>query len=202
MGELKRIVFQKKFLLSILALLAANLFLFQYFQMDTLELIKDETLKSTIENSWQEEQSAAKEEFTDKIQKMEEQSKSLSEISIFSNEDTFSNKNIWRTLEDFEKIKNVRVDTLYSDKAVSAFLEYDEIFYFLLLFVVIMVLHFFDERKSGLWQITYNCKNGRTKLAFNRLGILFLLTIVFSGLMFFETMIIAFVDYGGKDILF
>lgn len=202
MGELKRIVFQKKFLLSILALLAANLFLFQYFQMDTLELIKDETLKSTIENSWQEEQSAAKEEFTDKIQKMEEQSKSLSEISIFSNEDTFSNKNIWRTLEDFEKIKNVRVDTLYSDKAVSAFLEYDEIFYFLLLFVVIMVLHFFDERKSGLWQITYNCKNGRTKLAFNRLGILFLLTVVFSGLMFFETLIIAFVDYGGKDILF
>ena len=55
MGELKRIVFQKKFLLSILALLAANLFLFQYFQMDTLELIKDETLKSPIENSWQEE---------------------------------------------------------------------------------------------------------------------------------------------------
>lgn len=38
---------------------------------------------------------------------MTEQSKELSEISIFSNKNDFSNKNIWKTKEDFEKIKEV-----------------------------------------------------------------------------------------------
>lgn len=39
MKELQRIVFQKKYLLSVIILLLTNLCLFQYFQMDTLESI-------------------------------------------------------------------------------------------------------------------------------------------------------------------
>lgn len=35
MKELQRIVFQKKYLLSVIILLLTNLCLFQYFQMDT-----------------------------------------------------------------------------------------------------------------------------------------------------------------------
>lgn len=202
MGELKRILYQKKYIISILVLLVANLFLFQYFQIDTLELMKDETTKHGIENEWREEQRMAKEDFLDKIEKIDEQSKLLSEISIFSKKDTFANKNIWRTQEDFERIKNVDVDTDNLDKAVLAFLEYDEIFYLLVLFIFITVLCFFDERKSGLWQITYACKKGRGTLACKRMGVLFFLTVTFSGIMFLETLCVSFLDYGGKDILF
>lgn len=202
MGELRRIVCQKKYFLSILVLLISNLLIFQYFQSDTLELMKDEMTRSAIENEWREEQRVAKEKFLDNIQSMREQSELLSGISVFSKEDTFSNKNIWKTQEDFEKIKSVNIDTINSDKAVSAFLEYDEIFYLLVMFIFITVLTFFDERKSGLWQITYGCKKGRMTLACKRFGILVFLVISFSGLMFLETVCVSFWDYGGNDILF
>lgn len=202
MGELRRIVCQKKYFLSILSLLIFNLFLFQYFQNDTLELLKDKDAKITIENGWREEQRTAKIEFLENIQNLSEESESLSGISIFSKEDSFSNKNIWKTREDFEKIKNVTIDTTNSDKAVSAFLEYDEIGYLLLMFVLITALTFFDERKSGLWQIIYGCKKGRMSLACKRFGILVFLVISFSGLLFLETLCVSFWNYGGKDILF
>ena len=84
---------------------------------------------------------------------------------------------------------------------MSEFLEYDEIFYVFLLFIIVTVLNFFDERKSGLWQITYSCKEGRMKLAVKRLGIFLFLTLLFSFFIFFETLWMAFFDYGGSGIL-
>ena len=62
-------------------------------------------------------------------------------------------------------------------------------------------MNFFDERKSGLWQITYSCKEGRMKLAVKRLGIFLFLTLLFSFFIFFETLWMAFFDYGGSGIL-
>ena len=123
MGELRRIVCQKKYFLSVLLLLTLNLLLFQYFQKDTLELFKSEGAEKTIQAEWLEEQRTAKEEFFENIEHLRERSESLSEISIFSKEDTFSNKNIWKTQEDFERIENVTIDIAHSDEAVSAFLR-------------------------------------------------------------------------------
>ena len=40
MGELRRIVCQKKYLLAVFVLLIANLFLFQYYQMDNLQALR------------------------------------------------------------------------------------------------------------------------------------------------------------------
>ena len=48
MGELRRIVCQKKYLLAVFVLLIANLFLFQYYQMDNLQALRDkETRQDT-----------------------------------------------------------------------------------------------------------------------------------------------------------
>ena len=50
MGELRRIVCQKKYLLAVFVLLIANLFLFQYYQMDNLQALRDkETRQDTID---------------------------------------------------------------------------------------------------------------------------------------------------------
>lgn len=202
MGELKRIVCQKKYLFSILILFIINVSLFQYFQKDNLKLLKDVETKGAIENQWREEQKIAKRKFIEELQNMKQKSNLLSEISIFSNKNTFSNKNIEKTLEDFKKINSVHIDTKYLDKAVSSFLEYDDIFFLLLLFIFMTVLNFFDERKSGLWQITYGCKNGRMVLAYKRLAILLFLSMIVSGILFLETLCVSFWNYGETGILF
>ena len=50
MGELRRIVCQKKYLLAVFVLLIANLFLFQYYQMDNLQALRDkETRQDTLD---------------------------------------------------------------------------------------------------------------------------------------------------------
>ena len=188
MGELRRIVCQKKYLLAVFVLLIANLFLFQYYQMDNLQALRDKETRQDTIDVWQEEQETAKEEFVSKIKEMDAQSETLSEISIFSDENSFVNQNIQRTKEDFARIKGVNIDVSHSEKAMSEFLEYDEIFYVFLLFIIVTVLNFFDERKSGLWQITYSCKEGRMKLAVKRLGIFLFLTLLFSFFIFFETL--------------
>ena len=184
MGELRRIVCQKKYLLAVFVLLIANLFLFQYYQMDNLQALRDKETRQDTLDVWQEEQETAKEEFVSKIKEMDAQSETLSEISIFSDENSFVNQNIQRTKKDFARIKGVNIDVSHSEKAMSEFLEYDEIFYVFLLFIIVTVLNFFDERKSGLWQITYSCKAGRMKLAVKRLGIFLFLTLLFSFFIF------------------
>ena len=186
MGELRRIVCQKKYLLAVFVLLIANLFLFQYYQMDNLQALRDKETRQDTLDVWQEEQETAKEEFVSKIKEMDAQSETLSEISIFSDENSFVNQNIQRTKKDFARIKGVNIDVSHSEKAMSEFLEYDKIFYVFLLFIIVTVLNFFDERKSGLWQITYSCKAGRMKLAVKRLGIFLFLTLLFSFFIFSE----------------
>lgn len=201
MGELRRIVCQKKYLLAVFVLLIANLFLFQYYQMDNLQALRDKETRQDTLDVWQEDQETAKEEFVSKIKEMDAQSETLSEISIFSDENSFVNQNIQRTKKDFARIKGVNIDVSHSEKAMSEFLKYDEIFYVFLLFIIVTVLNFFDERKSGLWQITYSCKAGRMKLAVKRLGIFLFLTLLFSFFIFSETLWMAFFDYGGSGIL-
>ena len=186
MGELRRIVCQKKYLLAVFVLLIANLFLFQYYQMDNLQALRDKETRQDTLDVWQEDQETAKEEFVSKIKEMDAQSETLSEISIFSDENSFVNQNIQRTKKDFARIKGVNIDVSHSEKAMSEFLEYDEIFYVFLLFIIVTVLNFFDERKSGLWQITYSCKAGRMKLAVKRLGIFLFLTVLFSFFIFLK----------------
>ena len=149
MGELRRIVCQKKYLLAVFVLLIANLFLFQYYQMDNLQALRDKETRQDTLDVWQEDQETAKEEFVSKIKEMDAQSETLSEISIFSDENSFVNQNIQRTKKDFARIKGVNIDVSHSEKAMSEFLEYDEIFYVFLLFIIVTVLNFFDERKSG-----------------------------------------------------
>lgn len=86
MGELRRIVCQKKYLLAVFVLLIANLFLFQYYQMDNLQALRDKETRQDTLDVWQEDQETAKEEFVSKIKEMDAQSETLSEISIFSDE--------------------------------------------------------------------------------------------------------------------
>ncbi len=73
----------KKYLLAVFVLLIANLFLFQYYQMDNLQALRDKETRQDTIDVWQEEQETAKEEFVSKIKEMDAQSETLSEISIF-----------------------------------------------------------------------------------------------------------------------
>ena len=62
--------------------------------MDNLQALRDKETRQDTLDVWQEEQETAKEEFVSKIKEMDAQSETLSEISIFSDENSFVNQNI------------------------------------------------------------------------------------------------------------
>lgn len=200
MGEAKRVFGQKKYILYMIAFLVANVFLFQYFQMDTLQILDQPETKKVLLEEWNENREASKQDFYERLERMSETSQSLSQISIFSDQDSFSYKNIVKTKQDFEALQGVMVENI-NDKAVTAFLEYRELSLIGFLIVLVTVMAFFDERKSGLWQLIYTCRNGRLLLTLKRLIILFAVSLVASILLIVSTLANSFYDYGGLEIL-
>lgn len=127
------------------------------------------------------------------IEEMDERSDSMKSISIFSNKQSFSYRNIEKTNRDFSLRKGtkVKVDNCYG---VVAFANYELDVLFVLLFVGVMVwCVFYYERNRGLMVLLKCTKKGHIRLALAKLG------VMMSGTFFYvvlqETMTIACFAY-------
>ena len=194
MGEWKRIFGGKKYVLCILLLFLANLALFQYSQMETLRTLREP--ESNLRGLWREEREEALEQFYERAEGMGDRVDSMLQISIFADEDSFSYKNIKKTIQDFQTIADVKVG-MEEDRAVVAFLDYREQHYIAFAIVLLFVLALFDERKSGLWQIVYSCPGGRLCLAVKRMILLLVLSVITAVVLAFSTLVLSFWDYAG-----
>lgn len=200
MREIRRITGQKKYVFSIVLLFVVNICLFQYFQLETLQTLREPESGEMLRQLWQEEREAGKTDFYAKLSDLGEKVDSMLQISIFADEDSFSYKNILKTQKDFERLSDVEV-AVENDRGVAAFLEYGESHGIAFIIIVIFVLAFFDERKAGLWQIVYTCKKGRLNLAWTRLCSLFAMSFITSFVITASTLLVSFFDYGGYGIL-
>ncbi len=200
MREARRIFLRAKYIGIVIALLVANVLMFQYSQMESMSLLSDPETHDGIIAEWEIEREQKRQDFYERIENIDEQRESMLSISIFSDENSFSYKNINRTQEDFEVLKQVKIDNV-NDIAIKAFLEHDEMYIIGFLIVLFTVMAFFDERKSGLWQIIYGCKRGRFNLVLKRIIILALVALVTGTILITSTLSVSFYDYGGTDIL-
>lgn len=200
MGEIRRIVGRKKYAFSILVLFCINLCLFQYSQMEVLQMLDEPESREMILQVWEEDAEAEKTAFYEKLQGMEERVNSMLEIRVFADEESFSYKNILKTKADFKELADVEI-VPERDRGVESVLEYGELHWIAFIIIMIFVLSFFDERKAGLWQIVYTCKKGRLSLAVKRLGCILTMSIFTSFAMIVSTLLLSFYDYGGLNIL-
>lgn len=198
MREWKRILGAKKYLFCIALLFLANLALFQYSQMETLRTLREP--ESSLRELWKEEREEALEQFYERTGGMSDRADSMLQISIFADEDSFSFKNIKKTIQDFKAIDDVKIG-MEEDRSVIAFLDYREQHYIAFVIVLLFVLALFDERKSGLWQIVYSCPKGRLSLAVKRMLLLLVLSVSTAVALTLGTLALAFWDYGGMEIL-
>lgn len=198
MGELKRILGAKKHVLCIVLLFFANFALFQYSQIETLRTLREP--ESSLRELWKEEREEAREQYYERARGMSDRADSMLQISIFADEDSFSYKNIKKTIHDFQPIADVKIG-MEEDRAVVAFLDYREQHYIAFAIVLMFVLALFDERKSGLWQIVYSCPKGRFCLAVKRMLLLLVLSVITAVVLALSTLVLSFWDYGGMEIL-
>lgn len=139
--------------------------------------------------------------YPDYISNLEQQADSYSQISIFSQEGTFSLKNIEKTKEDFKGLADTPL-SIGNDKVVTSVMDYEMIHYLMILYLIFLVFQLLNERKKGLWPLVYATPKGRIRLAVKRLGILTASTAALTAVMYFSIFLLSICLFGNGDDLF
>ncbi|MCR5636226.1 MAG: hypothetical protein K6F76_03480 [Clostridiales bacterium] len=134
--------------------------------------------------------------YKDKLEDLKAQAESISGISIFSESNSFSDKNINKTVKDYAPLENVTL-AFENQEAVKSIIQFDFVHYIVLIFLIWIVFLFCSEKKKGLSQLVFATAKGRLSLAIKRAGILMFSAITVNVLMYSVLLGTALYIYGG-----
>lgn len=135
-------------------------------------------------------------DWLDSIQRNKE---NMQMFSLFET-DSFSGRNIIKTADEFEKLRGVSL-SLGADGAVNAFMSFKLTDYLIIAVLLLFVMSFFEERKTGLSGIIHAAPCGRANLALRRTAILFGVSLAGVILLYGFDLVTGFCIYGGIDDL-
>lgn len=138
--------------------------------------------------------------YQDFIDNIDLQKKSMTSVSIFSEPDTFNYRNIVRTPEAYDKVRDV-VPVFSISKGINIALDNsfsDVLCGIILLFSVSSLM--ITDREQGISKVIFPLKYGRSHLLFNKLLALALTVFMTVILIYFENLIIAASIYGPGDL--
>ncbi|MBQ9885880.1 MAG: hypothetical protein IJM37_03350 [Lachnospiraceae bacterium] len=137
-------------------------------------------------------------EFLENIKK---QAQNMSTVSIFSKENSFSLKNIEKTLKDYDGLEGIKLK-LGIDEPVTSVMNYSLVHFLMLVFIILLVSRLMSERKQGLWSMVYAAPKGRAVLALRRLGIISAGISIMGVLLYGSLFATAFWYYGGLEDIY
>ncbi|MCD7873272.1 MAG: hypothetical protein LUG21_08325, partial [Clostridiales bacterium] len=121
-----------------------------------------------------------------------ENGKDLSSKKLFSDKNSYSYKSIQKSVEDFEKNKNIKL-TLVNDLPVNAVLNYQIRDFILIMLCVFTAISFVSEKNVNL--LINTCKNGRSMLKLKQLPILILFSFFCSFIVYISEILISLKIY-------
>lgn len=127
---------------------------------------------------------------------MQTRADKLNILSIFKQKDSFSSRNINKTLRDYGDLKGIELKA-GNDFAVTAFFKYKIADFFAIIFVLFIVIQFIDERKLGLWGVIHAMPKGRSVLSIKRAMIIFASSLLAAILLYGSVLLAALIQYGG-----
>lgn len=137
--------------------------------------------------------------YHNKLERIKNQAQLMSSISIFQKEDSFSHKNIEKTLKDYRFVSDIHLSNGLNKPITDT--VFDPIIQYLsIIFIIFLVLAFIEERKIGLWEKIHSTPNGRGNLAIKR--VLFLLgsSFVFQIIMVTQRLLLSSALYGNPNV--
>lgn len=137
-------------------------------------------------------------EYQNYIDSIENAADTMSGISIFSNQNSYSVKNIERTKQAFANCDGLALE-VSNDTAFEQVLLWKWKHLFVLLLVLLAVDEILLERRNGLWEVTYAETPHRKKAAMRRIGTLLLTTVVIEILFTGTECVIGLVRFGGSS---
>lgn len=134
--------------------------------------------------------------YPDYLSNILEDSNNLSSISIFKKSNSFAAKNLEKTREDYEGLRDIKV-SYGSYEGLTTVMDYDAAHYSILIFTFLLVWSFFEDEKKGLKCIFYATPGGRSRLAWQRIGVLAGGVGAFTLLAYVLLFLCSFSLYGG-----
>lgn len=134
------------------------------------------------------------ETFQSSVDKVLNQAESMNVISIFSNQDSFSTKNIEKTKKDYTNIKNVK-PVFFSTSFLENFFTYTPANYIAIFCGFVFAMSLCEEKKRGLKSLIFSTYSGRGRLAASKLSALFLLTMGTTLLLYVTTLFVSMLLY-------
>ena len=134
------------------------------------------------------------------IEEIQEKAASMTKISIFADEGSFSFRNIQKTAEDFKSFQNL---TLPFDQSLginmsTGFIGTDIAILFLVFMVCTSLIT--QEKEKGLFSLVRSACQGRAPVIASKIGVLAVSCGMFTGLLFGSNVLIASWIYGLGDL--
>lgn len=134
------------------------------------------------------------------IDEMYSRAKEQSSSSIFGNENSFSYKNLYKTAEDYESLKNVNL-SLVNSKSFIETVKYSLTDIFVIAIILLICFYIFGyERENGLYFLIRCTKFGRLKTIISKFVALFILSAVVSSIFLFTNYLINSYIYGNTNL--
>lgn len=132
-----------------------------------------------------------------RYEEMKNRAGQMKKFAIFRQSGSVSLRNIEQEVQDFEKVSKVSVK-LTQDKAIRAWESFHLPDYLLILFEMIIVIAFFEERNKGLSGMV-RASAGRNPLVWKRTGILALTAAIGSAILYGMNLYLSVKIYGKPD---
>lgn len=139
--------------------------------------------------------------YADYLAGVQAQAKRMAASGVFGKDkNSFTYRNIQKTAKDFRSLDGIQVE-FGGNRALETWIGFrgGDVLY--LLAILVLVLSFFEDKRSGLLPLVRACPKGRRTLALERLGILLLASFALTLLLCLLPLVLAFFLYGGTDTL-
>ena len=152
MYEIRRILLNKKTVLTFILMLALNIIIF-FRETDSeaftgVKPSHDEYIR----------------EYSNKYENIKKNADMLLKGKEYSAPDSFSGRNIRKTLKDFAVVDAIKV-TKTDETAANRLIGFRFTDYAMIIFTISIIMSMYDERKKAVWNYVYSAKNGRKRLA-------------------------------------
>ena len=138
--------------------------------------------------------------YPDFIGQMRQRADLQSSVSVFEDKGSFSYNNLYKTADDYEHLKNVKL-SVGNSNALSATTDYNLTDYLVIAIVFLACIYLFGyERDKGLFNLVKSSKNGRLKTILAKLFVLFVVSLVVSLLFTAGNYVTNTILYGADDL--
>ena len=133
--------------------------------------------------------------YKDYLIQIEQRANTYQNLPIFSNENSFSYKNILKTKQDFEAVKNIELSIGQNRFVLSIINDNSSSIFFILLMVIVSIV-LLEAKTNGLEPLIFGTKNGRWTITCYRFFALFLCSILVVLSTYGVKIICSYVFYG------